>query len=431
MIVKGFINVHSLLSNVPGHTSVIGELSALGYTYSFEKGFYQNKDYPNYDLITFLCADEQGAEQVLPAASVTFTMRVMQALMAYYGSRLPPYSHDNLRVYLYTELPNQIAQLEVGDVMTQNGKSLPQWISYVEAATGNQFYIWLCDEAFRQQYDGYNIIVVPPLPHIDALLYPFNTVANLIVEEPVDLLMRRAEDAKQSRPETYTRVYRFDRIDPTNPTRRIETLWPILIYGDAGDNIDSIKDAIIDYILQHTSHTRSQWEAIYPEIFKRTEFIVLPRWDKIAAPNMLTQTGLYSSLIEPNEAISFALQHIDFYTTIHTRQNICLVPCAYKSLMLEIINGQFNIDGRKVFSDLYADYMPIPSVSLDFNRMTIKTQELVYKLEEMLLVAEKMTRYSFIPKTMKRIRRSNKIYLSRIIDNINFVIVPKTTLGGL
>lgn len=203
-----------------------------------------------------------------------------------------------------------------------------------------------------------------------------------------------------------------------------------MIYGGYGDNIDDIKDAIADYVLTNSIHIRDHWEHIIPDIFRRTEFTILPRWDLYSIPNMLTQQGLYSQVVNPAEVLEFAKSYVILYSTAHIQSNTYIIPYPYKSIMLTIINGQYNIEGKKDFKELFPDFLPIPSTSLDFGRMTLKTQDLVYKLEEMLMVAETMGNYTLIPRSMRRVRRQGKLYLTRLIDNINYVMVPKVALQG-
>ena len=44
----------------------------------------------------------------------------------------------------------------------------------------------------------------------------------------------------------------------------------ICLSGQAGDNIDSVKDRIVEYILENSSNSQSDWEQIMPDLFKRS-----------------------------------------------------------------------------------------------------------------------------------------------------------------
>lgn len=430
MLVKGFMNIHSLLSNITGVIAPLGELSPMGYTFSREVGFYQDSQFPDYDLITLTTADSSHILIALSPDQVTQAIRVVNFIRTYIASRYPPYSMTNMRSATYDFFAGQIADLNIGELQAESNATLPQWISWKSTLDNTQYHIWLSDQAFVNQFDEFENVVVPALPNIDDFFLSTNVIADKVVNETIEKLIARIDTAKEGDPETYLRILNFDFIDPINRNLKIQTKWAVIVYGEAGDNIDSIKDALIEYILANSTRTRAQWEHIFPDIFRRTEFIILPRWDQISIPNMLTQTGLYSSLADPVESIDFCKNQIPFYTSNHIQNNIHLAPFPYKGLMLNIIDGQFNIDGKRDFKELYPDYLPVPTTSLDFNRMTLVTRDVLIALNQMLIIAETMTRYTFIPKPMKRVFRNDRLYLTRLIDNINFVVMPKSTLEG-
>ena len=428
MQVKGFININSLLSNVPGVISQLGELSPLSATFSLDKGFYQNTANLDYDLITFSVRDSAGNQTQLASSRVAFIFRVLDAVKQYYASRIPPYTPEALRAYVYPIIGSTLSTLEIGAIVNSNNINLPQWISFLQTDTGFSYNIWLSDSAFQQQYDEFTHVVVPPLLNVDSFFNQTSTIAGMLDNEDIDEYMVRVQEAKNNIPDTSTRVFKFNYIDPYDPSVTLETVWSVIVYGAAGDNIDAIKDSLMEYILTHSTRTRAQWEKIFPEIFRRTEMIIIPRWEDFAIPNMLTQTGIYSAMVQPNVVTEDLVNLIDFYDDSHVINNSVAIPSAYKSLLLMIVDGQNNIDGKKHFRELYSDYIPVSSTSMDFNRMSLPTQELIYRLEEMVIVAERMDTYSIIPDTIKRIKRNGIVYISSVLHGINFLMLPKYQL---
>lgn len=429
MLVKGFVNIQSLLSNTPGVVASLGELSTFSQTFSFERGFYQSAAYPDYDLTTFITVDDTGGPIKLVASDVEYILRIVDTMRLFYQGRTGSNVNAEVRTLVYDALPGQLSNLQFGSPVIQGAIALPQWISFSQPVTNHQYHLWFSDGAIRSQYDDYTIKVIAPLTTLDWFFTSTGTITSKLRESSLDVLMNRVEVAKNGYPETYLRVYKFNYIDPVNPDYPIETFWPVLIYGVAGDNLDHIKDTIIDYILANSTHSRTEWEQIFPEIFRRTEFIIIPRWDLIAIPDMLTQTGLYSSVVDPFESIDYATTQIPYYSATHVRNNIRVVPHPYKSISMLIVNGEFNINGKEKFVLVYPDYMPISSTSMDFNRMAVKTQQMVYQLEELLIAAEKMTRYSTLGANLQRVIRSNIMYVSRIIDGVNFIVQSKNGVG--
>lgn len=422
MYVKGFLNINTLLSNVPGVVAPIGELSPYSYTFSREKGFYQANGNTKYDLITFLCTNSSGAPIQLPNGDRDIIIAVSDFVFNYIAARTPPYDLDNMRYTLYSLYPT-VRDLAVGELVS----TMPEWISWTHN-NGDEFMIWFHDEAFRNQYDEYTIIPVGPVPNIDVFFQSDNNILTALSNETMDKLMIRVGTAKGEHPETILKVLRFDYYSPTDPNIVYTTDWPVLIYGAAGDHIDAIKDALVDYILTHSVHDESEWMVRFPAIFKRTEMVVNPMWERIAIPNTLTTVGIYSQVFNPLDLIQHALMKTPFYSNIHIQNHTRAVPLPYKSLQLAITNGPNNVPGLQDFAAVYNDYIPVPSTSLDFNRMRLKTQELARELTDMIIYAETMTRYSFLPTGTKRVKRNGQIYLAKLINNINFLVLPRNVV---
>jgi hypothetical protein len=129
--------------------------------------------------------------------------------------------------------------------------------------------------------------------------------------------------------------------------------WPLLIYGQAGDTIDAMKEAVNQYALNHSTHTHDQRALRSPELFKRTEFMILPRWDKYSIPDLAVETGLHSSLADPFEAVNFAQRELTFYPREWIPQHLTFAPHFYKSLMLVIVDGPDNLATKERFSALF------------------------------------------------------------------------------
>lgn len=427
-IVKGFVNIQSLVSNIQGTVAALGELSPNGFTYSKEKGYYSSSSLSDYELVTFTSVDASGVSRALTGTEVDHIVAMVDFLRGNIASKIPPYNIDNIHTAILDHFIEEVGNVKLGAINSGPSCALPEWVSWKLLATDLQIHIWLSDEAFCNQYDEAEVLVVPPVLNLDTFFAPIHIVAADVYGQTVDKIMERTNDAKQGYPETYIRMLRYNFIVLSDPTRTIETVWTVLIYGDKGDNIDSIKDAIIDYILTHSTRSRQEWETIFPDIFKRTEFLILPRWDLYSIPNRLTQQGLYSQLLNTKEAINFVKSHVSFYTQQHIEDNTYVTSYPYKSLALSIVNGEFNIDGKKDFKTLFPDYIPIPATSMDYARMSLKTQELFIALEEMLLIAESMGEFTYVPRTMRRVKRAGKLYLTRLLDNINYVVMPKIDL---
>ena len=428
-ILKGFVEIKALYSNVPGVVSPIGELSQMSSTYMYEKGVYEDINYPGYRLLSAKSFDTVQGEIQVQDSLVAEVLSVARAIYVYTTTHDRPYDPIILRNTLMADYATDVGGLNIGPTVDTATLSLPEWASWTSLTHDNaQIKVWLADAAFADQYDEYEIIVIPPLTPVDQFFLPADQVVNLLAAATPDRLFDQTQDAKNGKPETYIRNLKFNYVAPMS-TLTVPSYWSVLIYGGQGDNLDAIKDAIINYILAHSTHTQTQWEVILPELFKRTEFVILPRWDLYAIPDLAIQTGIHSSLMNPAESMQYVQNQIDFYSSLHIQQHTTIVPYPYKSLQLAIVAGDKNMDGKQSFPALYSDYIPVPTTSLDFNRMSLTTREWSLLMASMLLYAEKIDEFSAVPKQFRKIVRSNKLYLSGVLNNVNYLVSAKRNQG--
>jgi hypothetical protein len=291
--------------------------------------------------------------------------------------------------------------------------------------------IWLSDAAFQSQYDQYSIVPVVPVDNLDDFFKAPATVVTELSSLTYSQIISRIKTAKGTNPESAIEVYEFDYINPQTGQVGAQTFWGTLVYGLAGDNIDAVKAALINYILANSSHTREEWTAILPSLFKTTEFLILPRWDKYAIPNLSIKAGLYSCIADPAETTTFAQAQVPFYDQAWIQSNINIVPYPYKNLSLTIINGPNNIDGAKKLTDLFPDYLCVGTSSTDFARMTMNTQQWATELERLLIAAETATKYSTLNSEFRKIWRNGKLYISMVYNNVDFLAAAYQNYGAV
>ncbi len=187
----------------------------------------------------------------------------------------------------------------------------------------------------------------------------------------------------------------------------------------------SIKDALQDYILTHSTRTRDQWKAILPDVFRRTEFTILPMWDQYAIPNRTVEAGIYSSIANLQHALAFIKQVATGYPEAHINANAAVVAHPYKALQFLVVGSADNRDDLFELVDVFPDYIPVASTSLDFNRMSQNTQSWALLLMSMLLEAEHMGEYTSVPVGMTRLHRGGRLFLVKSFGNINYLVAAK------
>jgi hypothetical protein len=425
--VKGFVSLSNLINNTPGAIARLGELSTWSRTYSKEKGEYQDSGFSGYKLTTFRSINSTtGQMMVVPAIQVAQVFAIVQEALAYNNGRMRPFSPVDFRNTVLSSFYQRISDLEVGDFTDSGDISLPQWLQWRSLeANGAIIKIWLSDEAFQNQYDEYEIEVIKPVVNIDSLFGQFTTVTNNLAQTAAPALGDAIQAAKDMHPETYIRILNFDIVNQANRTMTYPSTWGVLIYGRNGDNVDAIKDAIIEEILLTSTRSRTEWESLIPSLFTRTEFIVLPRWDKISVPNLSTYADLYSVFHNPYESIQFARTAVPSVEVNYLQSNMSAGSFNYKGLVMLYVPGATNPQGMRKIEDIYHDFLPVPSSSMDFNRMRVVTRNWLVEMESLLIQAETATRYSGVPLTMRKQERDGVLYISSVINGVNYLVAAR------
>lgn len=428
-VLKGFVTLQSLLSNVPNVVSPVGEMSLWSQTYTKERGEYIHPTLIDYRLTSTKNMDDVLGEVIVPQSLVDTTIKVVDDIKKYLLLYPKPYDLEHLRDTIQGDLVGQIQHLNLGPLVESAPIWFPEWISFISVAdTTQSVKIWMSDEAFKWQYDEFEITVIPPIENLDDFFLSPTVVKNTIARVTYQEKLKRMQDAKGTNPETYVLSLPFDYVNPLNTIERTTTDWSVLIYGEEGNYIDHIKDAIIDYILSHSSHSRDEWEKILPDLFKRTEFIVLPRWDRYAVPELTFNSGIYGAISDPVESLDRAIRYIPFYPSEFISSNLNILPHHYNNLTLNIINGLKNIEGKEKFHLLFSDYINVPTTSLDFNRMSEYTRKWCLGFYEQLLKAEVTTELMTVRRPYRKIRRGDQLYIAWLYENVNYLVHCKTNL---
>lgn len=427
-IIKGFVVIEQYVSNTVNTVAPLGELSTWCSTFAKDKGYYVSSDKPGYTLVTFKNVEsDTGVKDPVAPIQVDEVFSVVGSLINYSLGRIRPHDPEDFKSNIQVEYNAKIRNIIFGPLVDNGTVQLPEWISWVSTQNADaEVKIWLSDLAFDNQYDEYDITVVPPVTNLDSLFGLYPSVKTSVQSRTDAEMMDIIQDAKNGLPETYIRLSQFDLVNTTNVQEKFSTNWSVIIYGRAGDNIDTIKDSIVDYVLQNSTKTRAQWEALLPDLFKRTEFVILPRWDKISIPNLTNAGVLYSSIMNPTECISFAKSHISFYGQDHIGNTVVILPYDYKAISLLSITGATNLPGKQSLIEIFPDYIPQSSMTNDFGRMQINTRDWVVKLGRLLQAAEVVTEYSSVPIGIRRLTRGGVLFVSMLHDNINYMVACRS-----
>lgn len=425
--VQGFVTKAQHINNQAGQVAEFFELSPIGLTYSRNRGEYQNANYPNFTLHTFIGLDTTTKEPYLLTSMDTATVFGLVNSMVTYLQGLPvPKSYVYFTQYMLANYHDSIKAFEYGQMHEGSDMVLPEWISFT-TLWDVEFKLWLVNDAFVNQFTYYEIVVCPPIPDVDAFFLNYAETATRLKAITPTALMDIIQEKKGQLPETVTRIINFPYYNPSNLNQFTESHWGVLIYGAAGDNVDAIKAAITEYLVEESTHPQPDWTVLLPGIFKRTEFLFFPRWDQIAVPNLSALSALYKSVLEPMEVLDYVQRnHPDNLSATEVANRTALMPFDYKALMVAVVTGETNDADKRKLENFFKDYLPLSTSELDFNRMQIQTREWVVRMVALLSLAETATEYSTIPQPFRRTQRGNQLFLSFQQDNVNYLVSART-----
>jgi hypothetical protein len=263
------------------------------------------------------------------------------------------------------------------------------------------------------------------MENLNDFFRPGNDVEVLLKARTYPEEVALIQAAKDGKPETIVRAEVYDYVDPFNNAHRVPSKWTVLIYGAAGDNIDTIKDALVDYILENSDHTRDEWKDILPDLFRRTEVVMMPLWSQYAIPNRVTQEGIYSPFVQAAPAMALLKTLVPDYAGSHVDTYGSFFGHTYRSLVVAAVGGPENRDDKFRLVDFYPDYISVSTGSVDFIRMSAATRAWAIALDQMIQVAEKMGDFTDIPIGMTRLTRNGALFLVKSIDNVHFLVAAK------
>ncbi|MCY1272374.1 hypothetical protein D9M70_209540 [compost metagenome] len=403
----------------------------MALTYAREKEYLNSAAAPGHTLVVFSAAEDGEVVQADPVLASRLLLINKWAYEQALGGNFNP-STESFRTAFIQQFGTQYALWSLGAMVEATPNVyLPGVINLRDIADDElQYTIWFATEIFEQQFDEYEIKVVPPVDELDSFFLGKTVVKAALAERTPDETMELIQASKEGYPETYLQAEMFEWFDPTDPTDkllRIATYWSVVIYGIAGRNVDAIKEAIRDHILDNSEHTKEEWAAIFPEIFTSTEFIFVPMWKNYAVPNRELEAGMYSSVVNALAAVEELKRLVrgEGYTDEFITSNAEIFGAAHRGISIAVTGGPYNRDEITNFVQRYPDYINVDSTSVDFMRMNPETRRLVLTLAAMMAVAEDMVPDSAVPVQFTRLVREGVLYVATTLDRFQLIVASK------
>jgi hypothetical protein len=428
---KGFVINDQFVINTPGQTAVMGEMTTYSATFSQEKGYYKNDTInPDITFVSFTSATD-GTAQAVPNDLRDRVLAILNWTYAQTLLGVQIYADQFLNSIL-TQFQSQAGTFACGNIIADgNGHWIPEWVSWTDntltaAGTQNQIKFWFVDQSFQAQFDDYSFVIVPPITPLDDFFKPGAAVAIEVNARTVPQMFDQITAARNNQPESIQLALTYNYYDPNNASNIVPTNWIVLIYGPQGDSIDAINDALVNYILANSAHLRPDWVQIFPDIFKRTEFIMLPLWDQFAIPNSALKTGIYATISNLGRVSALYKTMVPSIASAQVDSYLSLMANPYKDLQIAICGSTDNRNNWFELGDVYPDLISVGSTSTDFQRMSQDTQNFLLQLAQMLITAETMGPFTSIPTGFTRVTRDNILYIVMNYDNIDFLVAAKS-----
>ena len=447
--IKGFASHSLFVDNAKYVVRPFGELSPHSETYERDIGIFPSKTDKQIVLHLFKSLDDtkpSGQQEVVPTtAQIDLSSLICTDIYTYIISAARIITPAELQTYLLGKFRDKASHFVSGPMATDGVYTCPQWVSFKDL-TGNDYRWWFSDEVFRREYDLFEILIIPPVDNMEIF---FSTPARIneeLAAVPVSALTRKANAARDNHPVTVFRLDTYNWYNPKTNKPEIPTNWYVLIWGDAGDNVDDVRQAIEDTIMNHptNNHTRDEWVIRFPEIFKRSEFVIVPQWDVYSQEaKVKEEAALYSPFADHKRILpDYLYKFAPEFNKTHVTNYSQVLPTYFRSVTCFTIGRDENRDNKFKLQDLYPDYINVPSTSTDFNYQSRDTQKFSEKLNDMLAVAEVMTEFSELPrgteiingqpvpgeKIYTRTKRNGFIYLVMRLNGYNYLVLSKKSL---
>lgn len=427
---KGFCQAQLLIINQPGVDSAVGELSTKSKTYSREIGTYSSPAAPNIDLFTFSSGRTDVGKIEVPSVYLTTVLAINKFIVDRTISGQNPDNSSDFTVSVLGQFGGVVRDVQSGPMVLINASNYtPEWITYtiVDGIDGEEVVIkiWFSDSAFQQQYDEYEIVVVPPVDNLDDLFKNHSFVANLIGQLDHTTQQERIVTRRGVFPDTITKVPMYTWSNPNTPDLEIRTPWGVIIYGVAGNNVDNIKNALVDYALENSSYDRDEWIKYIPDLFKTTEHIIVPMWDNYSITNQTLIAGLLSPTVPVRLIIPLLKRFAPSYSEAHIEEHATASTFIYRSMSLLSIGNPENRDEVFDLKQRFPDYIVADSLHPDFARMSPKTQEWVFLLSKLIQLAENLTEFSILPVGLGRTMRDGVLYAVATFDDVQYLVVSQ------
>lgn len=435
-ILKGFGQIAMLINNDPNVVPPIGEISADSKTFVKDVTIYTHPDFAGVAYLGMQSLDDNLAVVQPSTVQTRACLEMITWIHAKARSGEIGPSSQGFQTLFTAQFGDRFSLLQSGVHVLSGIYWYPVSISFapVGREQDDNWTIWLSDAAFNNEFDVSIMHVVPPIENIDQFFNQPAVVQALVDGMSRTTIMDKVALLRGPSPYTVLRMDDFDWFFANNADIKIKTYWTVIVYGRSGDNLDKVKEAIIEYVLANSNHTIEEWAVIFPDIFRSTEMVITPGYFAQGVPDQQFERGVYSAITSGKDVTALAnlTTKGHGYTPTHIVNSLTMLPSLFRSVNLTVIMGPENRPGYKHFRDLYWDYINVPTTQVqDFMRMREATREFVMLLTDMLEKAETLTPSTVIPAGFNRVQREGIWYLAKSTNDLLILVTAKFSVMAM
>lgn len=423
----GFVEISNFKNNTAGQTATVGELSAIGRTFSTEIGQYAVATYPDVQLVSI----DSRRDDALVDVGLTYYDAALHISQWLYDRSINGLLGNDI-VAIRQALNAQFGAVanikEVGTVLTQGGRYyFPAYLTLTFTNTGedNDIYLWYSDTYFTQTqpYPLYEFRALLPMATIDTLMAAPETALAALKAVTAASFANNAQTVAGDKPYTYLWSNEYDWYCLTNSDITYQCPLGVLINSFAGVNIDHIQDALRAYILANSAHNADDWRKVLPQLFKSTEFYLVPMWDRKSLQNQDESTRLYSPTARLKDAIikAYTDKYMFGFSAAWLDANLCLSGSAYKNLSFLSVGNQDNYGAQYSFDLQFPEYAAINSLSTEFSKIPARVRMFISQLFDLFMACEVATATSLVPAGFTRVVRNEISYLTFTYESCQYL----------
>lgn len=436
----GFVQWDDLVNNSTRETvSLIGELSPSSRTFTRTLREYPKLTSATPDFTVFvhnyLDAENHIIEGSVDKPKLDAIFNVMTWMTTSSRNGVITTNTSKFLRDITHAFTSQGYEFGCGDMLNERVGNIaivcPAWIS-IKKGNDWEAKFWFCDEYFQRRVGGYpyyEYVHIPPVKPIDVLTGTIDQVKPVIDALTNKVYQGRVNQAITDNGRATTiHVHSLTWYQLTNNKIRLEDVsWTTIIYGVAGDNIESINASLSKYILDNSTHDEGDWTIIHPDLFIKDEYIIVPLWDKVAIGKDLQGAEILSSMIKPGD-LTKKNKYFSNMTNEWVNDKVCSFPTLWQSGTCLAVGGLRNKLFSPDFGEQYKDYVLAVTGTSDFDRMSNRTREMKIAIETVLPAANTWKEGVALPAGINVMVRGVNTYLSTTVNKITFNVLVRSSM---